>query len=246
MKTKLSPAELPLIGGLIQAFFPKLCVCCGEVIDEPEYLCDECFKTIERCNSEKRCRVCGLEKGNCDCRWHVYYFEGCCAPFWNDGLAKKAMHSYKFSHKEYYAGFFAEQMALTVRNTYAGVRFDGVCYVPTTRRKKYKRGFDHCRGLALPIARIMEIPLLDNMLKCTRNAAAQHSLDFKERVKNVRDLYVWRRAAADKTLLLVDDIKTTGASIDECARQLLFAGAKNVYCVTALITGKNDTAKKKG
>ena len=59
-------------------------------------------------------------------------------------------------------------------------------------------------------------------------------MDVKERFKNVKGMYKTNYKVTGKTILLVDDIKTTGASFDECAKQLLLAGADNVYCVSAV------------
>lgn len=242
MRTK----NIPVLNWAVQSFFPKLCICCGEAIDEQDELCANCHRLIERFDIEKRCVNCGLEKGNCDCNARVFYFSACCAPFHNLGLASRIMRGFKFLHREHYGRYLAQQMALTVRTEYSGIEFDGICYVPATRRITMKRGYNQSRVLAAHISSITGIPLFDNALKCRRKRSAQHTLSYKERFENVKDLYEWNYQNKGRTLLLVDDIKTTGATLNECARQLLLSGAEKVYCVTGLITKKPENEKKGG
>ena len=78
-----------------------------------------------------------------------------------------------------------------------------------------------------------------------RSSKSEAHKDYKERFKNVKGIYKANGAFGGKTLLLVDDIMTTGATLNECAAVLLRAGADKIYCVTALRTDKNDKKKLK-
>ena len=105
--------------------------------------------------------------------------------------------------------------------------------MPMHRLRLLKRGFNQSRVLAEKICEILSIPLIDTLI-CLKAGPRQHDLFGKER-------YAAKGSASGKTLLLVDDIRTTGATLDECAGQLFSAGAEAVYCVTALITEKKKT-----
>lgn len=218
---------------------PKKCCACGKIIDENESLCDYCHEMLVRCDPIKRCTACGLDKKNCQCKRQAFAFSGCVAPFFNTGVAQMAVYGFKFRRKMAGAEFLSRQMALCVKNEYRDIKFDGVCFVPMNLRKKIRRGYNQSELLAEQISKILDLPLY-NPLICKRKGASQHTLSEKERFKNVEGLYSATPLARGKTLLLVDDIKTTGATLNECAKQLLKSGAARVFCVTALIAAKNS------
>lgn len=225
-------------------FHPKTCAGCGAIIDEGEALCDYCREMLVRCDPLKRCLKCGLDKNKCECRFRVFHFNACVAPFVNKGVAQNAVYSFKFTRKMSCGDFLAQQMAFCVKNELRDVKFDGVCYVPMLKRKRLKRGFNQSHVLAEKIAEMLKLPIF-NLLKCVKSGPSQHDLLLKERFLNVRGKYSAVGQANGKTLLLVDDIKTTGATLDECAKQLLLSGAAGVYCVTALISQGKSTLKNK-
>lgn len=234
-----------LIKLIKEAFFPMTCAACGEVTENGEPLCDYCREMLKPFNPLKRCISCGNEKSDCECRYRVFHFDGLIAPFENKATARLGVYSFKFGRKMSNADYFAEQMALYVKNEYRGINFDAVTYVPMHRLRFLKRGFNQSRVLAEGISKISGIPLEDTLL-CLKNGKRQHSLFGKERAKNVKGRYRANNNAKGKTLLLVDDIKTTGATLDVCTKQLYLSGADAVYCVTALITAhtKNNASKK--
>lgn len=235
-----------LINLIKEAFFPKTCAACGEVTDNGEPLCDYCREMLVRFDPIKRCIRCGNEKSDCECKYRVFHFDGLIAPFENKDTAKLGIYSFKFRRKMSNADYFAEQMALSVRNEYRDIRFDAVTFVPMHKYRFLKRGFNQSRVLAEKIAEISGLPIAD-MLVCLKAGKRQHDLFGKERFQNVKGRYAAKGLVRGKTLLLVDDIKTTGATLDECAKQLLSAGADGVYCVTALISrrNKNNAGKKR-
>lgn len=222
---------------LKSVFFPKTCAGCGEIINEDDELCDYCHEMLVRCDPLKRCMRCGLKKDDCQCKNQVFAFEMCIAPFVNDGVAKRAMYHFKYRRRMTYGTMLAKQMALCVKNEYRGIKFDGICFVPMHFRKKLSRGFNQTEVMAKIMSDILGVPLI-NALKCVKFVHSQHELGIKQRRENVKDMYVPTGSLRGKSLLLVDDIKTTGATLNECAVQLLSAGADCVYCVTALISEK--------
>lgn len=220
---------------LVSAFFPNTCVCCGKIISENEDMCDYCYETIYRCDPLKRCNKCGLQKKNCQCNKKVFCFEKIIAPFYNIGVAKDAMYKYKFHKHESNANFFAKQMSICVENEYRDIHFDGITYVPLSKRKRLLRGFDQCEVLARKMSKILNIKFLPNALGCKYKRTSQHEMSIVDREKHVKGMYSYKYSNYGRTILLIDDIKTTGATLNECTRQLLISGADRVYCVTGLI-----------
>lgn len=233
-----------IIKAIVSSLFPNNCLGCGEVLDNDEYFCDYCYSNIERCVADKICRKCGLPKKNCQCHRRVFHFDACVAPFRNDGPARIAMHKFKFREKHHYGKFFAEQMAIMVKQVYADRHFDFITYVPMNTFQKLRRGYNQSYVLAYELSKILDIPIGINVLKCRRKAKTQHLLTEKERFLNVKGKYVCDVSLIGKSVLLVDDIKTTGATLDESAKQLMRSGADSVCCVTGLITYKDKKKDK--
>ncbi len=233
-----------MVNKILRTVFPKVCSGCGKVISEDEFLCDYCFSFIENTDFGKLCTKCGNYKSKCVCKTRTFHYGGVTAPFLNSGIAKKAMYSFKFRHNEAIAQYFSEQMVLAVKQSFYDVKFDAVCYVPIEKLKFLKRGYNQSQVLAEKIAAVLEIPFYDNVFGFRKHKNTQHKSYGKERFKNIKDVYFVKKPLLNKTVLLVDDIKTTGATLSECARILMLSNSNNVYCVTGLITERKE--KKNG
>lgn len=226
---------MKLFKSLIAAFFPNICACCKEIIPEGEFLCDYCFEMLDRCSKDKLCLKCGNLKSRCECKNKVFCFDAVIAPFFNENSAKKAIYAFKIGKREQIAEFFINEMVLSVKQYYRDINFDAVCFVPMYKRDELRKGFDHSRILAEGISDKLKIPVIE-ALSSRRKRKPQHFLHPKERAANVKDIYYCKMKLSGKTVLLVDDIKTTAATLDECARQLLLSGAERVYCVAGVMS----------
>lgn len=234
---------MKLFNIILEALFPNKCLSCGELIDSGEFLCDYCLEMMESVDPLKICTGCGQYKKECQCKNRVYHFAGAIAPFENKGQAQAAMYRYKFAKVESGAQFFANEMAKMVKTVYVDICFDGIAFVPMHPFKELNRGFNQSRLLANKLANILDLKVYDGLLSAKYVRKKQHDLLIKERFQNVKDMYSYNYKVTGKTILLVDDIKTTGATLDECAKQLLLAGADNVFCICGLIT-KRKKGKK--
>lgn len=215
---------------LLWLLFPKRCASCGEIIKRKEVLCAECTDKIEWL--KKPCLTCGCDKKHCECFRHTYHFRAAVAPFNYGDYSLSAILNFKRNDNLENADFFVEHMAKAVSEYYSGIKFDYVVCMPMHPLKKFRKGYNHSEVIAKKISKIIGVPFYDCLRKI-KMGKSQHSTEYKERFSNVRGAYSSIKIKANN-ILLVDDIKTTGASLDECARQLMFAGAHNVYCVTAL------------
>lgn len=224
---------------IMSALFPDTCAVCGAVLREDGYFCEYCHEMLETTAGVKSCSKCGLPKKNCDCSKYIFRFDGCTAPFYYDETAKRAMYAFKFRGKRQLGKMFARQMALCVKQNYYDISFDIICSVPMRRIDKFRRGYNQSEVLASELSSILQIPFANKLLGCKKKKHTQHKLPHKKRFDNVKDKYFCNYKVTGKNILLVDDIKTTGATLDECAKQLLASGADRVYCVTGLLT-KHD------
>ncbi len=181
------------------------------------------------------CIKCGVRKNKCKCKLVRYHFKAVVAPFWYEGKIRDSFLNFKFHGATEYADYFAYEMSKVIKQTYGNVSFDIIAYVPTTKKQKNSRGYNQCELLANKIANIISVRVEHNALKKIIDNQTQHTLSREERVQNVRNVYACECDLSGKTVLLIDDIKSSGATLNECAKQLLLAGADSVYCAVALL-----------
>lgn len=222
---------------LINALLPPRCVVCEKLSEPGSFFCSDCEGKLKPCY-DQMCKRCAGDKNDCDCDRFIYHFDGAIAPFKNDGDAKDAFYSLKFGTSFSGLDYFSEKMAEAFKATFSDVKIDLACFVPLSNNQLYEREFDKCELFAQRVSKILNIPL-ENLVYKRENVPTQHNLTMDNRFDNVRNAYRVKEMVRGKKILLIDDIKTTGATLDACARELKFAGAKEVYCLTAL-SGQKD------
>lgn len=228
------------IDSLSDFFFPSHCMNCGRAIKDGKVICGDCENDIEKIEV-KTCLKCGLPVRKCDCKTYVYHFSGISAPFYNEGIAKKGLYRIKFSDNKQLVPYYAQAMAETFYKNFSGIDFDYITYVPMTFLKGLKRGYNQASLLAEELSVKLDIPLIENVLVRKIFSQTQHKRkNVYERFKNAYKSYAKTGKINGGRILLIDDIKTTGASLDACAKELLYAGADEVYCLTALLSNKNS------
>lgn len=221
---------------IIGAIYPNKCISCGEIIDEEKSLCDYCEKNIERNNFDDFCLICGFEKKDCVCKLNIFHFDNLVTVFKNEGIAQRAYYKYKFNKQKHYSNFFANEMINAVNKMYSDIKFDYLCSVPSGRNFFNNNHFNHCEYIAKIMSKELNIPYLKDILFCKKAGKLQHKSTIKQRLTNVDGKYDFAYRIDGAKVLLIDDIRTTGATLDECAKMLLYAGAQSVFCVTALTT----------
>ncbi|MBR6620388.1 MAG: ComF family protein [Clostridia bacterium] len=209
--------------------FPARCPVCDEVTQRRSRLCEACEKTVERI--EEPCPGCGREKSECMCSRSDFKLQ-LVAPFvYKDDLAL-AIRRFKFNDELILSEYFAKEMCAAVSKEYLEKKFDFVACVPLTKKKRNKRGYNQSELLAKDCAKLLGT-VFENALIKSRDTTDQHELKAKERLKNLKDAFEVNKSVEikGKTVLLCDDIKTTGATLYECRKALIKAGAKDVCCV---------------
>ncbi|MBQ9901048.1 MAG: ComF family protein [Clostridia bacterium] len=221
-----------------EAAYPRRCPLCGALINSNERICSRCSKDVEFIR-RPICRICGRPLYTCACRRGENAFVRNVSPLVYTKAAKKGIHRMKFNDSPYSCTYFGKLMANSVRTEYfdCGVRFDCVVYVPMHRDDFRSRGYNQAMLLARTVADEIEVPLLSKALVKNFRNRPQHTLSFMERKRNVQGAFSVPRPelVKGKTLLLCDDVTTSGTTLNECAVTLLDAGAKAVYCVTAAV-----------
>ena len=222
---------------LVGLVYPKHCPCCDEVTENNEPICEDCLEELLKFRLMNACKKCGMPKEECVCKKRVFLFQGITAPFKYEGAAGEGVLNIKKKKSIENAKFFCDYMVQSIRDNYSSVEFDIVTNVPIFKKDEKKRNFNHSKLIAKCISRKIGVEYLDT-LKQIEKRKSQHELKAADRVKNVKGIYKPIVNVEGKTILLVDDIKTSGASLNECAHELLVAGADEVWCICAAITCK--------
>lgn len=225
--------------------FGNHCKYCGELINFGETLCSECKNDLPKISGEK-CKFCGAGKDRCDCKKAKMRYDGICAPFYYEKTIETAIRKYKFADKVYISKVLAEDLAATVKIDFADIRFDFIDFIPFSDNQSRKRKYNPAGEIAKELSEILGIPIY-NVLTKPFETGTQHSSGAVYRQGNVAGAYdvIANADVKGKTVLLVDDIKTTGSTLNECARVLKIAGAEKVYCAVAALTATEKQKQHK-
>lgn len=220
---------------ILDVFFPRNFTCdlCGIEIFNGDNLCEKCRDTVA-VNSGFTCSVCGRKtqsSGLClECKAEPPQFDKAVSPFvYSEGVQKLIV---KFKGGQgYLKDYFARAMYAKCGNFKDA---DAICFVPMTRAAEHSRGFNQSELLAAELAKLTQLPLLKNAVAKVKKTPSQKSLTKKKRAENLKSCFkAEREVVKGKTLILVDDILTTGATADAVCKELKKCGAKKVYLVTA-------------
>ena len=226
------------------AVFPRRCLYCGVPIVPERAVCDDCCAHLPRI-SAPICPLCGHQKADCVCKQHKLQFKAVCAPFYYEDAIRTAVYRYKFENKDFLAAAFARDMAETVRREYAEMQFDCMTFVPFTKKQLRAREWNPGETLAHALSKELDLPCC-TLLEKLYETESQHTLSARARTGNVFGVFEAcnLQNVQGKTVLLVDDIKTTGATLSECAKMLKFGGAEAVYTVTFAVTRHKAKEKR--
>lgn len=221
---------------LIDALFPRRCpVCNGIVVPKGQLVCPSCFKKLSFVKSPV-CKKCGKEVINntteyCfDCTRHKRSFEyGIALVNYNDA-SKNSMAGIKYRNKREYLDFYTEAALHFCKIKLRNMNADALIPVPVHPSRMRQRGFNQAEVLARGLAGELGLPVCADILRRNKKTEPQKVLTPAERLKNLEKAFIVSSVPEGvDSVILVDDIYTTGSTIEACARALKRAGIKNVY-----------------
>lgn len=228
---------------LINFFFPPRCLFCGRIIDDLKHIpaCSSCLADLIFFSSPK-CPKCGIGFSTTEGPDHL------CARCLNDelhftlaralgpyaGLMADLITRFKYQGATYLGHPLGMLLATYKDADFSLANIDMLLPVPLHPRRLRERGFNQSLLLARVISRVHKIPLDFKTLERFRYTQPQTQLSGSERETNIRGAFRVRpnHLLTGKNILLIDDVFTSGATVEECALVLKKAGARHVYVLT--------------
>lgn len=226
----------------IDLVYPRNCLFCSTALEEAErgVICGACLATVHYIEPPF-CQQCGLpfsgamtEPFVCGyCSTIDFHFAQTVCACRAEGIVRDCIHRFKYNREMYFGRHLADWLIGASRQWIDWHDVDAIVPVPLHPRKKRHREFNQAEFLTGALEREFHVPVLAGNLRRIKDTVTQTALDAEERAKNLRAAFSLRRPAAvtGKRLVLVDDVFTTGATMDSCARVLVGAGARRVMAL---------------
>jgi len=216
---------------LLDQLFPRFCAGCGT---EGDFLCDSCIETLPQLQPPF-CYRCGLpipENSICpDCQNLPLTIDGIRSLYLHEGLAREVIHSLKYKNMKALAKPLAALMAnYLVDNPF---EIDTLAAAPMHAKRLRTRGYNQPELLVNELSNVTGIPNKTELLIRTKNTTSQVSLTADDRLANVNGAFQCKDGYfRDRKVLLIDDVCTTGATLNACAIALKKGGAASVWGLT--------------
>ena len=208
---------------ILDLFFPRKCVFCNDKINE-RYTCRKCLNIIEYYQE-----MVAIPTSTSD-----RYYDKVFSALHYKGVFKNKMLSYKFHNAKYLCVPFAEILAVLIKKY--DLNADVIIAVPISRERLRDRGYNQSVLIATKVSEFTQIKYYENILIKTKNNLRQSELTLNERKENVKNAYSIKNIEKikNKKIILIDDIFTTGSTLNECAKILKQNGAKEVIALTVM------------
>lgn len=226
----------------INIFYPFTCPLCGEILSGKRKICRECEKSVKLIR-EPKCQKCGKalntdERIYCnDCKNRKRHFEQGVAVFEHQGKLRESIYRFKYDNARFYAQYYAEETVKMYGTLFRKWKIDAIVPVPVHKVRELKRGYNQALVFAEAVAERVDIPVEKRLMIRTKNTVPQKELEGNMRYLNLQNAFAvdCERIKGIQNILLVDDIFTTGSTVDACSAILKKAGAKKVYvlCISA-------------
>jgi ComF family protein len=200
-----------MIASLLRIFFPPTCIGCGK---SGVALCERCIKLARKSLSVPHPYITS-----------VFDFK--------DPLVKRAIHAVKYYHRKDLIIPLAETLAKELRTSSHEIENYTLIPIPMPRMRRLLRGYNQAEQTASLLATLLSIPVRNDILIRTKSPLRQvRTTKKEERLRNQRDSFAVAHNVSGMKILLIDDVTTTGATLEEARKTLLKSGALEVRAAT--------------
>ena len=221
----------------MRLLYPPRCTFCQDILPLTVdnllcYHCQEEYPLIE----DPVCKKCGKQLAHdddlcldCQIASHQYIQGVALYPY--EGTIKEALYRFKYGGCRKYAQFFAAMMYKQLKQTAFLGKIDLIIPVPVSKERLKQRGYNQAEELAKHLSNISQIPYNGDILVRHKHTKPQSGFSPAQRLKNINNAFVTIHSLPSqyKVILIIDDIYTTGSTVNECAKVLKKAGAKYIY-----------------
>lgn len=229
--------------------YPKRCAVCDRVLKQKEqYVCTDCI-CVPRKITRSFCLKCGKCVSGagvlCErCKREEHTFQEGRAAFIYDSAMRRSMKRFKYEGRQEYADFYGSVLYEMFGTKAAVWGADAVVPVPVHTERLRKRGYNQAALLAKEFGRRAGLPVYEELLQRVKNTAPQKELTERERLRNLCQAFcvnkkVWELSKWINCVIIIDDIYTTGSTIEACSRALKAFGVLKIYFL-CVCTGQGD------
>ncbi len=226
---------------LTELLFPRRCPICDKPVDKlGRYICNDCQEKV-RYITTPYCMKCGKQlcddaQEYCkDCINTIHVFEKARALFEYDSL-KQSIYKLKYEGRREYSEYFGKQLAKHLGDEIRQWSPQALVPIPLHKKRLKKRGYNQALYIARALGKEMNLPVLEQLLFRQKETMPQKELNGKERQNNLKNAFkIGQNDVKLKTIIIIDDIYTTGSTMDAAAQCLKDAGIEQVYCISLTV-----------
>lgn len=229
-----------LVKKALNLLFPKRCAICDEVICGDEVICPNCVGKIKPITGDT-CRKCGKALKDkdrlycCSCEGHVHLYDRGYSVFEYRDIAE-SLYRFKYKGRAEYATFYAMCASRSFGRLLKELDADALIPVPIHKKRKNQRGYNQASIFAKELSKHIGVPVIDNYVMRQKNTIALKKLSANERKRNLKNAFIISTNGVKlKTIIIIDDIYTTGATIDGIAEKCREAGVEKIYFLTVAV-----------
>ncbi len=231
-----------LLQWLLDLLYPRKCISCEELLAGTEqWICQGCKKKLPYIG-QHYCIKCGKfleeeEREFCaDCKAHSHNFTQNRGIFHYDRHMKRMVYRFKYQNQRYIGEYFAEEVVFCLGEQIKKWKVDGCIPVPLHKSREKVRGFNQSRLILQEVSKRLGLPMYTDIIVREKKTLPQKVLDRKGREKNLKNAFkMGKNGVKLKRVLLLDDIYTTGSTLDAIARTLQDAGVEEIYTICICI-----------
>ena len=223
----------------MELLYPKTCCFCGKI--SVQEICDSCKEKVSYIK-EPRCKKCGKpiryeEQEYChDCQKQLFHYVQGRSLWIHKGAVPWSIYQFKYHNRRIYGKFYAKELYRVYGESIEEWGIDLIVPVPLHWRRRRKRGYNQAEIVARYLGELTGIPVDKHLVIRKKYTEPQKTLNNKERVKNLKHVFdVRKMTVRAKNILLIDDIYTTGSTIDAISKVLLEKGHNKVWFLTISI-----------
>ena len=233
--------DIRVLPRLLNLIYPRRCPVCDDIVGGTRLICEPCRLRLHPVR-EPFCKKCGKplstqEAEYCpDCGRRKHLYTRGRAVFEYDFVMREYIGSFKYENRREFGDFYVREMLGSCKEAVRSWNIDLIIPIPLHRSRRRTRGFNQAELIARKLGKELGIPVSADTLLRSRKTKPQKELNDQERRNNLKNAFkIGKNDLEFKKILLIDDIYTTGSTIDAAASVLLDHGAEKVYFLSISI-----------